>query len=216
MRLKNRVPRIEHRSPNPTEGLEHLSPESVAIIRWLAASRVEHVLIGALAEAIRGEKGARGPVAIVPAPYRRNLERLARALAIEHARLRSDVGSRAGADPLPVKLTADKLAQNTRWPLRVGATDLDIEAGIRAAAGSRGVPSYQELLYEAGRFELEPGLSVEVASPEDIEHFAHLRRAGVAPEITITRQAPPAGDGAQPRERSAEAPARERPAGTDH
>ena len=49
------------------------------------------------------------------------------------------------------------------------------------------MPSYQELLYEAGRFELEPGLSVEVASPEDIEHFAHLRRTGSPPEIRIIR-----------------------------
>ena len=51
-----------------------------------------------------------------------------------------------------------------------------------------GTPGYQELLYEAGRFELAAGLSVEVASPEDIEHYAHIRRTGTAPEIAITRQ----------------------------
>ena len=48
-------------------------------------------------------------------------------------------------------------------------------------------PGYQELLYEAGRFELAPGVSVEVASPEDLEHYDHLRRTGTPPEIRISR-----------------------------
>jgi hypothetical protein len=30
-------------------------------------------------------------------------------------------------------------------------------------------------------------VSVEVASPEDIEHYAHVRRTGTAPEIRIVR-----------------------------
>jgi hypothetical protein len=133
-------------------------------------------------------------VAIVPAPYRRNLERLAKALTSEHARLRVETAEGAGADPVPIKLTAEKLAEAKHWTLRCGTHDLDVEGGIRAAGGNSGLPSYQELLYEAGRFELEPGLRVEVASPEDIEHFAHLRRTGVAPEIKITRQvSPPPG-----------------------
>jgi hypothetical protein len=53
-----------------------------------------------------------------------------------------------------------------------------------------GTPGYQELLYEAGRYELAAGLSVDVASPEDIEHYAHLRRTGTSPEMRITRAAP--------------------------
>jgi hypothetical protein len=28
---------------------------------------------------------------------------------------------------------------------------------------------------------------VDVASPEDIEHYAHVRRTGTAPELRITR-----------------------------
>jgi hypothetical protein len=193
MLLKNRVPGIEHRSVKSPEGLEHLRSEWVAIIRWLVANKVEHVLVGGVAQAVRGNSKASGPVAIVPAPYRRNLERLARALTAEHARLRVETTEGAGADPVPIKLTAEKLAEATHWTLRCGTHDLDVEGGIRAAGGDSGLPSYQELLYEAGRFELEPGLNVEVASPEDIEHFAHLRRTGVPPEIRITRQpqAPP-------------------------
>jgi hypothetical protein len=203
MLLKNRVPGIEHRSVKPPEGLEHLRSDWVAIVRWLVANKVEHVLVGGVAEAVRGNAKATGPVAIVPAPYRRNLERLARALTSEHARLRVETTEGAGADPVPVKLTAEKLGQNTRWTLRCGTHDLDVEGGIRAAGDNSGLPSYQELLYEAGKFELEQGLSVEVASPEDIEHFAHLHRTGIAPEIKITRhdQAPPPQERGEPTER---------------
>ena len=196
----NRVPRIEHRSVNSRPGLEHLRSEWIAIARWLNENKVEYVLIGAVAEAIRGNARARGPVAIVPAPYGRNLERLARALSAEHARERIDMdGNAAGADPVPVKLTGQRLAERTRWTLRCGAQDIDVECGVRAAGSERGVPSYQELLYEAGRFELDVAVSVEVASPEDIQHFAHLHRTGVAPEIRITKQVrppnqPPAAD----------------------
>jgi hypothetical protein len=188
MLLKRNPPRIELRAANTPEGLEHLRSHWVAFVRWLQANKVEYVLIGAVAEAVRGNGRAEGPLTIVPAPYRRNLERLARALAAEHARLRVETGEGAGADPVPVKLTAEKLAEETRFTLRLGAHDLDIEGGVRAAGGAPGMPSYQELLYEAARFELEPSVTVEVASPEDIEHFSHLRRTGVAPEIKITRQ----------------------------
>ncbi len=188
MLLKRNPPRIELRAADTPEGLEHLRSHWVAFVRWLQANKVEYVLIGAVAEAVRGNGRAEGPVTIVPAPYRRNLERLARALGAEHARERVETTEGAGADPVPVKLTAEKLAQQTRFTLRLGAHDLDIEGGVRAAGEAPGMPSYQDLLYEAARFELEPGVTVEVASLEDIEHFSHLRRTGVAPEIKITRQ----------------------------
>ncbi len=200
----NRVPRIEHKSVNSRPGLEHLRSEWIAIARWLNANKVEYVMIGAVAEAIRGNARARGPVAIVPAPYRRNLERLARALSAEHARERIDMDSDAvGADPVPVKLTGQKLMERTHWTLRCGAQDIDVECGVRAAGDERGIPSYQELLYEAGRFELDVGVSVEVASPEDIQHFAHLRRTGVAPEIRITKQVRPPDQPPEPDGRGA-------------
>lgn len=200
MRLINRVPRIEHRSVNSRPGLEHLRSEWIAIVRWLNENKVEYVLIGVVAEAIRGNARARGPLAIVPAPYRRNLERLARALSAEHARERFDRANAAAADPVPIKLTAEKLAERTRWTLRCGAEDIDVECGVRAAGSDRGIPSYQELLYEAGRFELDVDVSVEVASEEDIQRLAHLHRTGVVPEIRITKQVrppekPPAPDG---------------------
>ncbi len=198
MRLMNRPPRIEHRSVKSRPGLEHLRSEWIAIVRWLIENKVQYVLIGDVAEAVHGNTHARGPVAIAPAPYRRNLERLARALVAEHARERIDAGHAAGADPVPVKLSGQKLTERTRWALRCGSQDIDVELGVRADGGERGVPSYQELLYEAGRTELDVGMSVEVASLEHIQHFSHLRRTGVAPEIRITKQPHPPEEPTEP------------------
>jgi hypothetical protein len=179
---RHRAPGIEPRPLQTAKGLEHVTAEWVAVLRWLHANHVEHVLVGAAATAIRGNADARGPVAVVPAPYGRNLERLARALSAAHARVR--VGGEL--DTMAVKLSAEKLASGERWMLRCGEHDLDVESR------PTGVPRYQELLYEAGRFELEPGLPVEVASAEDLEHFDQGRRTGTPPEIKITRHAAPA------------------------
>jgi hypothetical protein len=101
-----------------------------------------------------------------------------------------------------VKLTPDKLARGRRWMLRFGEFDLDVEGSGTRAAGARSsrsaeegtrAPRYQELLYEANRFELADGIAVEVASPEDLEHFSHVRRTGTAPEFRVTRNAEATG-----------------------
>jgi hypothetical protein len=186
MLLRHRPPGIESRPANTAKGFEHLDDKWIAVLRWLQANRIEYVLVGSVARAVRGDIAAKGPVAIVPAPYGRNLDRLARALGSEHARLRIDGGARSGAigaETMPVKMTAEKLVRGQRWTLRCGDYDVDIEG--RPPGASR----YQELLYEAGRFALTPDLSVEAASPEDIEHYEHVRLTGVAPEIRITRKA---------------------------
>jgi hypothetical protein len=183
MLLKRSSPRIDASSVKPAHGLEHVKHEWIAVLRWLRESGVEYVVVGAAADSIRGNGSAAGPLAIVPAPYRRNLERLAGALASEHAHLRSEQNPENAA----LRLTAEKLAQRPRWELRCGTHDIDIDRAATAADDGGGTPSYQELLYESARFEPEPGLAVEVASLEDIEHFAHLGRTGFVPEIKITR-----------------------------
>lgn len=186
MLLKRRPPRIDDRPAETRNGFEHLDASALVILRWLKANRVEFVLVGAVAEAIRGRTSARGPVSIVPAPYRRNLERLARALDSAHASIRLDgAGITGEADTTPTKLTAEKLARGQLWTLRCGDHDLDVEGH------APGIASYQDLLYEASRFEPATDVSVEVASPEDIEHYAHVRRTGTAPEIRISRQQAP-------------------------
>jgi hypothetical protein len=185
MLLKRRPPRIQASPAETNQGFEHLDPTAVAVLRWLKANHVDFVLVGPVAAAIRGQAADPGPVAIVPAPYRRNFERLARALEYGGASIRLDgVGIGGETDTSPTKLTAEKLARGQLWTLRCGVYDLDIEGDVP------GIGSYQELLYEASRFEPAPGISVEVASPEDIEHCAHVRRTGTAPEIKIMRAAP--------------------------
>lgn len=187
MLLRNRPPGIDPATPaEPKDGFEHLDRSAIAVLAWLLANRIDFVLVGALARAIRGESGAHGPVAVVPAPYGRNLDRLARALFAQHARLRIDAGEKelAGADTVPVKLDAEKLVRAQRWTLRCGAHDIDVEG--RPA----GVPRYQELLYEANRFDLAGDVRVEVAAPEDIELYDHLRRTGVSPEMRVSRRNP--------------------------
>jgi len=203
MLLRHHPPGIDSRPVRLRPGLEHLEQNSVAVLRWLNVNKVDFVVVGPAAHAIRGDTNAEGPVAIVPAPYGRNFERLAGALVAERAGLRGDRGISGGSErsaAVPVKLSADKLARGRRWMLRFGNYDLDVEvSGMRAAgaAGARpesaqpaaSAPRYQELLYEAGRFELADGLSVEVASTEDLEHFSHVRRTGSAPEFRVIRNA---------------------------
>jgi hypothetical protein len=158
------------------KGLEHLNDEWVAVLRWLAEGRVEHVLIGPAAEGVRGNASSFGPVAIVPAPYRRNLDRLAGSLLGASARLRTE----GAAETSPIRFNAAKLAAGERWTVRCeDLHDLDIEM----VAAER----YSELLYEAGRFEIEPGLSVEVAGLEDLSHGSAQRPIGEEDEIRVSR-----------------------------
>ncbi len=188
MLLRRRAPGIEHRSPNTTQGFEHLETGWIAVLRWLNANEVDYVLVGAVGESIRGQRRAKGPVAIVPAPYGRNYARLARALWAAHARQRVEHAAEGEAASVPVKLTAEKLARRQRWALRCGTDDLDIEAlSLPSEGDGDPAPGYQELLYEANRFEVAQGVAVEVASPEDIEHYAHVARTGRPPSIRISR-----------------------------
>ncbi|MBV9335167.1 MAG: hypothetical protein JO262_07655 [Solirubrobacterales bacterium] len=184
MLLRRRTPQIDTRPIPAAQGFEHLAGESIAVLRWLRANQVEFVLVGPVAAAIRAGGGESGAVAIVPAPYRRNFERLRRALEAAHARPRGDGVGKPNREARPAKMTFDAGAGGERWMLGTGQHYLDVEGR------PSGTPGYQELLYEAGRFELAEGLSVDVASPEDIEHYDQLRRTGAAPEMRITRGAP--------------------------
>ncbi|HWD75159.1 MAG TPA: hypothetical protein VG371_08465 [Solirubrobacteraceae bacterium] len=208
MLLRNRPPGIESTSAQLRAGFEHLEPKAIAVMRWLNANKIDYVVVGPVGHAIRGDLTAKGAVAIVPAPYGRNYDRLARALIAEHAGLRSERGLPGGAarsETVPVKLSGEKLARGRRWMLRFGEYDLDVERSGHHAAGDAATPSapagqlhtgsdagarYQELLYEANRFDLCEEVSVQVAAPEDLEHYSHVRRTGSAPEFRVTRSVP--------------------------
>jgi hypothetical protein len=197
MLLKHRPPGIESRPAELHAGLDHVDQAAVAVLRWLNANKVDYVVVGPVARAIRGDRDTRGPVAIVPAPYGRNWERLCAALVAGHAGLRTETSPHAGPAQVtqaPIKLTAEKLARGHRWLLRCAGHDLDIEAAGSHRDDARSDnteigPRYQELLYESGRFDLADRLSVEVASLEDLEHYSHVRRTGAAPEFRVSRRA---------------------------
>lgn len=190
MLLRRRAPGIEHRPATPTAGFEHLDPGWISVLRWLNANQVEFVLVGAAAEAVRGHTDVRGPVAIVPAPYGRNYARLERALLAAGVRQRAEHAAEGEPDTVPVRLTAEKLARGQRWSLRCGPHDLHVEPVSGPTEEDGEAPAgYQELLYEASRFELAEGVHAEVASPEDIERYAHLARTGRTPQMRITRVA---------------------------
>ena len=169
MLRKRRQPADRHAPRRPAPGFEHLPGESIAVLTWLQANQVEFVLVGPdRRDHSRRPPAPAGPVAIVPAPYRRNYERLSRALDASGARPAPERWRRGGAR----EQAADRVAGGQRWAFRTGVHFLDVEGR------SSDTPGYQELLYEAGRFELAAGLNVDVASPEDIEHYAHVRRTG--------------------------------------
>jgi hypothetical protein len=186
MLLRTRVPSIDSAPVAAVKGYEHLQASSVAVLRWLNAAGVDFVLVGAVARCVRGDSAAQGPVAVVPAPYGRNLDRLTRALNAVHARHRSPaVISGAALQPHAraalQRFTPEELVRPEHWSLSCGDHDLDIEGR------AEGSPSFQELLYEAVRIELAEGVSAEVASPEDIEHYSHVRRTGITPQMLVTR-----------------------------
>jgi hypothetical protein len=184
MLLRRRPPQIDTRPIRPAQGFEHLAAEPLAVLKWLKANQVEFVLVGPVAEAIRGGAAAPGPVAVVPAPYRRNFERLWRALDAAHAKPRPDGGAKDHRETRPAKLGPAACSGGQRWMLGDGPYYLDVEG--RPA----GAPGYQELLYEAGRYEVVAGLSIEVGSPQDIEFYDHFRRTGASPEMRISRAGP--------------------------
>jgi hypothetical protein len=186
MLLKRRPPSTNTTEPiEAAPGFEHLDRGALATLGWLKENRVEFVLTGSVAAAVHARSAAKGPVAIVPAPYRRNLERLARGLT--DAQVVAPWSWDATATP-PKRVTVERLSGSEVLTFAVGSSSVDVVGtGAPAASGTWGATGYQELLYEANRFEPSPGLTVEVASPEDIEHYAHLRRTGTAPEIKITR-----------------------------
>jgi hypothetical protein len=199
MLLRHRSHEIDTAALPPAAGLEHLQQRWITVLRWLNTSRIDYVLVGPVARAIHGEQTGDGSVGIVPAPYLRNYERLAAVLTEQGATLRSERGIR-GADPrADVRLDADKLARGRRWLLHFSGYDLDVESSNLAApahsvkgphepVGPAGDGArYQELLYEATRVRIAEGVSVEVASPEDLELYSHMRRTGTAPEFRITR-----------------------------
>lgn len=137
--------RLQASGPRPARFAD-LEDEPLALLRALAAFHVDHVVVGSLADAVHGRK-AFGPLAVVPAPYARNYDKLAGAL-------RALGAAPAGETAAPPA----RQLRGRRLALACADGDLDV----------RGDLDFASLHEDARREELEPGLDVLVVPPHVI------------------------------------------------
>jgi hypothetical protein len=153
-----------------------LDPKLLATLKTLDSHAVEYVLVGEVAEAIHDGGGFISGVAIVPAPYGRNVDRLACALKALLARL-SDGQS---LDPRTTDLGASA-------PCTFKTAHADVELDF-APGGTKGYP---DLFDDAARTPLAAGVNPHVASPQDLERIKRGARGAYG-------DAPPAMAPARP------------------
>jgi hypothetical protein len=146
--------RFRPSGPRPAR-FEHLDDEALGLLRALAFHRVDHIVVGAVAAAVHGDE-VHGPLAIVPAPYARNYSKLAAALRALRVSLRVE-GEEEGLAFLP-----------TPEALRLRRTSLRCEDGDLDVVPDPPGTTYGELLADAKREELEPGLHVDVAAASEL------------------------------------------------
>ncbi len=93
-----------------------------ALLASLQRHRVQFVVAASAADAIvESEPDTAARLVVAPAPYRRNLERLAKALGEGVLRLRNADGP---SQPMPSQRIVDHPA--LRWPLIAGTTEVDV------------------------------------------------------------------------------------------
>ena len=91
------------------------------LLDTLQRHRAQFVIAASAADAIvEGNPDSAARLVIAPAPYRRNLENVASALAMHELRLRAD----GRTHPLEPQRIVEHPA--LRWPLVVGGTELDL------------------------------------------------------------------------------------------
>jgi hypothetical protein len=143
----------------------------VDALEALAARRVRFVVIGGFASQLRGSPSLTGDTDVCYARDRQNLERLARALRDLEATLR-------GAPPdVPFRLDAPTLEAGDHFTFDTTAGALDI------LGTPSGIPGgYDELERASDEMEIAPGLSVKVASIDDL---IRMKRAAGRPKDLI-------------------------------
>ena len=93
-----------------------------ALLEALQRNNVQFVIAGSAADAIvEHAPGTAARLVVAPAPYRRNLERVAAVLGGLDLRLRNSDGP---SQPMPAQRLVDHPA--LRWPLIAGGTELDV------------------------------------------------------------------------------------------
>jgi hypothetical protein len=130
--------------------------DPVPIIEALERHGVRHVIVGGIAARLNGAPIVTGDLDITPAADEENLRRLATAL--------DEFGAtfRIGALTTGERITIDVLAANEHIQATTPHGELDI---VIRPAGTRG---YDDLSRNAGRREVAPGITVAVASLDDV------------------------------------------------
>ncbi len=139
-----------------------LDPTLLETLRTLALHDVEFVLVGGVAEAIYNHGGFVSGVAIVPAHYGRNVERLGAALQALDAE--QGVAGTPGT-PLDPRSDLRELAPCS-FTTRCVDVDVDFEP-----AGTGG---YRDLFDDAATIELAGGVRPLVAALGDLERMARV------------------------------------------
>jgi hypothetical protein len=143
----------------------------VDALEALAARRVRFVVIGGFASQLRGSPSLTGDTDVCYARDRQNLERLARGLRDLEATLRG-----APSD-VPFRLDGRTLEAGDHFTFDTTAGALDI------LGTPSGIPGgYDELERASDEMEIAPGLSVKVASIDDL---IRMKRAAGRPKDLI-------------------------------
>ena len=139
-----------------------LDPALLETLGTLARHDVELVVVGDVAQAIHDDGGFVADVAIVPAAYARNAQRLSRALQAMEAQP-IDAAATDAAAPDWRDRDLRELAPctfETRW--------VDIRIDFEPA----GTAGYRDLFDDARGVELAPSVRLLVAAPEDLARLA--------------------------------------------
>jgi hypothetical protein len=143
----------------------------VATLAALQTHRVEFVLVGDVAHAIYDHGGIVSAVAIVPADYGRNVDRLAHALGT----LNAELGIAGRPDPRGLDWRQMDLRELAPCTFMTAYADVDVDF---EPAGTRG---FRDLFQDADRFEVGRGVRPYVASLDDLDRVGHASAPGPEP-----------------------------------
>jgi len=133
-----------------------LDPKLLATLQTLESHAVEYVLVGEIADAIHDGGGSISGVAIVPAAYGRNVDRLAFAL-------RKLDAHHGNGQPVDSRTNDLRTLAPCTFSTAHARVELDFAPG--------GTHGYPDLFDAAARTRLAPGVNPHVASPQDLDRI---------------------------------------------
>lgn len=153
-----------------------LDPGLLEALRALALHDVEFVVVGDVARSIHDDGGFVCGLAVVPASYVRNVERLGNALHAMSAEL--GIAGTAAETQFDYRRIDLREVAPCSFITRHVEIDVDFEP--------RGTGGYRDLFDDASHVELAPGIRPLVVALEDLERIAR----GAAPAVPYAQ--PPA------------------------